>query len=102
ELLNHGAQLMLDSGGLSKGMQAKWQAVCRQGMQIIMQGSKEAGKVLCCACFIPAEVGEHALLGHLLQNGLSRLLTYRTFFQLLILVDQIMQLAQLVIQPGGG
>ncbi len=87
---------------LAEGVQAQRGGAAGQFVEVIVQRGEKGREILAHARLVPAEVGLQAGFQHRGADLLGAALAHRALVQLLVFVDQVVQVAQLVVQPGRG
>lgn len=100
-MLHHRCEAMFGLRGLSEGMQSQGHVRLCHLVQMIMQRLHEPLRLGAHAGIVPAQVRQHLRVHGLLADLLGSRLLHRALIELLVFVDQRVELAQLVVEPGG-
>lgn len=102
ELLHDGAQAQLRRGGDTEGVQPQRHRRAGQSVQVVVEHAEERREILAHRCLAPAQVVVHVRRPHRRADLLGAAFAHRALVQLLVFVDQLVQVAQFVVQPGRG
>ncbi len=100
QLLHDGGDAVRGLGRLAEDVQAQRHGRPRQFVQVVVQGPQKTLEILLGARHRPAEVLVQVGRGSGLADPGGRPFAHGAAIELLVLVDQLVQVAQFVVQPG--